>query len=155
MTNESTTRSWASYNAILVTTFLAFVLLRFDSFDHIFEKFPPLFKSISMMGPAFLFCLLCLPLPIVMLVLAVRCRPRPYTVWIFLALQFAAFSLDLTYWGVGMRYVFALLLFSMVLLIEVNARKLPIAHLVAWVLSLFVTFAWYLAIICVCISAAV
>lgn len=122
-----------------------------------FSNVPPLFvPSIPMMGFGIsLIPFFCLPLVLLMMVSVLRSTPRSCTVFIFFGLQFSVFTIDISLWGNGMRFVLVMLLSSFVLIIEVAYRKLPKGQRFVGVASLFVTVAWYIAMICVCSSASV
>jgi len=131
-------------------------LLTENGYD-VFSKIPPLFvPSISMMGIGIsLIPFFCLPLLVVIIVCALRSTPRSYAILVFFGLQFAVFAIDISFWGNGMRFIFAMLLSSFTVIVEVAYRNLPKGQLVAGIASIFVTVAWYIAIVCVCASASV
>ncbi len=131
-------------------------LLTKHGFDT-FSKIPPLFlPSIPMMLPGMaLIPFFCLPLLLVIVVFVFRSAPRSYTILIFFGLQFAPFAIDISFWGNGMRFIFAMLLASFTVILEVFCRNLPRGQLIAGIASFFVTVAWYIATVCVCASASV
>jgi hypothetical protein len=122
-----------------------------------FSNIPPLFlPSILMMGLGIsLIPFFCLPLLVVMVVFVFRSTPRSYTILVFFGLQFAVFAIDISFWGNGMRFIFAMLLAAFAVIVEVSCRNLPKGQLIAGIASFFVTVAWYIATICVCASASV
>ncbi|MDG2223933.1 MAG: hypothetical protein P8L85_21310 [Rubripirellula sp.] len=103
-----------------------------------------------MLIPFFVF-----PLLVVMSVVAWRSPPRPYTLMWFFGIQFAAFFVDVSFWGNGIRFLLAVATFALAIMLEVACRKLPRGQMFVAVSALIVSIAWYIAVICVCESASV
>ena len=125
----------------------------YDAFSDIPMLFTPSIDVIQL--GILLIPFFCLPLIVIMIVITLRSRPCPYSILIFFGLQLSVFMIDISFWGNGMRLIFAMLLSSMVVIAEVVYRKLTRGQLVAAIISFFITAAWYVAIICIIYAASV
>ncbi|MDG1872685.1 MAG: hypothetical protein P8J27_02145, partial [Mariniblastus sp.] len=92
---------------------------------------------------------------LLMIFIVLRSNPRPYTILIFFGLQLAVFQIDISFWGNGTRFIFAMLLSSMAVIIEVVYRQLPRGQKIAAGATFVVTGAWYIATVCACASGAI
>ena len=123
----------------------------------IFSDIPPLFMPSTdmLMVGILIIPFFCLPIVLAMAVLAVRSKRRPFTILLFFGLQFVVFVVDVSFSGNAMRFIFAMLLSALGVIVEVVCRRLGRSQIYLGLASLFVTFAWYIAIVCICVSASV
>ena len=147
---------FALITAVAVLCALVIWLLD-SSFNQDFELIPPLFvPSIPMMGIGIVILpFVCLPTTVALLVVVAKTSPRPYSIIVFIGLQVAAFFVDVSYWGNGIRLVLAMLLALIAMFVEMHVRRIVETRLVLTILTAIIVACWYVAVICIAASAGV
>ena len=121
-----------------------------------YDAIPPLFHpSISFMIWGFaLVPFVCLPALLIILAITATNPPRPISLIVFVGLQFAGLTIADDY-RMGLKWIFAMLFACILICAETYLRNLPRLYRYVCGLSLVMTFAWYIAMICVAASASV
>ena len=157
MKNQFKLRSIFLLTAMIAILCATYSWLLSDNGYDAFSDIPMLFTPniVVMLLGILLIPFFCLPLIVFMIIITLRSWPCPYSILIFFGIQLSVFMIDISFWGNGLRLIFAMLLSSMAVVAEVVYRKLTRGQVVVAIMSFFITAAWYVATICLIYSASV
>lgn len=118
---------------------------------------PPIFyPSIPVVGFGLsLVPLFCMPMWVFSVGMVLTEDRRPFSSLVFFSVQLLVIFADVTVWDVGLRFCIAVLISAVAMIVEVKLRLLAPRHILASWIALAVSIAWYIAIVCIVVSASI